>query len=77
MVLLDARGTGRSTPLPPLAGPLDQTAKRLTLYRADAIVRDAELMRGAACNQHLVDAHRRIVEDHPDTIDGIRFSFTP
>jgi pimeloyl-ACP methyl ester carboxylesterase len=49
VVLLDARGTGRSTPLPPLAGPPGQAAKRLTLYRADAIVHDAELVRRAVC----------------------------
>ena len=51
VVLLDQRGTGRSSPvgMPP-AGPSGDTspkalAETLTHYRADAIVRDAELLR--------------------------------
>ncbi len=51
VVLLDARGTGRSSPVTAaaLAGmgtPRDQAAY-LTSFRADAIVRDAELLRRA------------------------------
>ena len=42
VISLDQRGTGRSTPI-----GLDATAERLTLFRADAIVRDAELVREA------------------------------
>ena len=49
VLLLDQRGTGRSTPatrqtLPARGGPADQ-ARYLTHFRADAIVRDAELLR--------------------------------
>jgi pimeloyl-ACP methyl ester carboxylesterase len=49
VLLLDARGTGRSTPatrqtLPARGGPVEQ-ARYLTHFRADAIVRDAELVR--------------------------------
>jgi pimeloyl-ACP methyl ester carboxylesterase len=46
VLLLDQRGTGRSTPLSGLAG-LDPSAQAeyLTHFRADSIVRDAELMR--------------------------------
>jgi pimeloyl-ACP methyl ester carboxylesterase len=48
VVLLDQRGTGRSSPIGagPLAGrtPAEQAAY-LTHFRADAIVRDAELLR--------------------------------
>jgi pimeloyl-ACP methyl ester carboxylesterase len=49
VLLLDARGTGRSTPatrqtLPSRGGPVEQ-ARYLTHFRADAIVRDAELVR--------------------------------
>lgn len=47
VLLLDQRGTGRSTPvgsLIPGATPEDQAAY-LTQFRADAIVRDAELIR--------------------------------
>jgi pimeloyl-ACP methyl ester carboxylesterase len=49
VLLLDQRGTGRSTPagrqtLAGLRGPRDQ-ADYLSLFRADAIVRDAELIR--------------------------------
>ena len=49
MLLLDQRGTGRSTPatrqtLPGRGGPLQQ-ARYLTHFRADSIVRDAEVLR--------------------------------
>ncbi|ROO91054.1 alpha/beta hydrolase family protein [Actinocorallia herbida] len=46
VVLLDQRGTGRSTPLTrqTLAGRPDAAA-RLRLFRADSIVKDAELLR--------------------------------
>lgn len=46
VVLMDQRGTGRSTPLTrqTLAGHPDPAA-RLGLFRADSIVRDAELLR--------------------------------
>jgi pimeloyl-ACP methyl ester carboxylesterase len=49
VLLLDARGTGRSTPatrqtLPARGGPAEQ-ARYLTHFRADAIVRDAEVLR--------------------------------
>jgi pimeloyl-ACP methyl ester carboxylesterase len=45
VLLLDQRGTGRSTPYGP-PGPDPATdAERLTHFRADAIVRDAELLR--------------------------------
>jgi len=49
VLMLDQRGTGRSTPVGTMPGltPQEQ-AERLTLFRADAIVRDAELLR-----QHL------------------------
>lgn len=50
LVLLDVRGTGRSTPvdLAP-TGPAELLAQRLTLFRADSIVRDAELVRRVVC----------------------------
>src|SRR5437588_3360617 len=43
VLMLDQRGTGRSTPVGALPGltPAEQAA-RLTHFRADAIVRDAE-----------------------------------
>ncbi len=46
VLLLDQRGTGRSTPVGALEGltPAEQ-AERLAHFRADAIVRDAELLR--------------------------------
>jgi pimeloyl-ACP methyl ester carboxylesterase len=46
VLLLDQRGTGRSTPIGTLLGctPHEQ-AERLTHFRADAIVRDAEWIR--------------------------------
>lgn len=49
VVLLDQRGTGRSTPLgPPAAGTTPRAqAERLRRFRADAIVRDAECVRAA------------------------------
>lgn len=47
VLLLDQRGTGRSTPVGDLAGmaPQEQAAY-LKHFRADSIVRDAELIRG-------------------------------
>jgi proline iminopeptidase len=49
VVLLDQRGTGRSTPVNPRAltalGDAKAQAEHLTHYRADAIVRDAEHVR--------------------------------
>jgi pimeloyl-ACP methyl ester carboxylesterase len=46
VLLLDQRGTGRSTPVGSLPGLTpEQQADRLALFRADAIVRDAELLR--------------------------------
>jgi pimeloyl-ACP methyl ester carboxylesterase len=46
VLMLDQRGTGRSTPVGTLTGmsPTEQ-ADRLALFRADAIVADAELLR--------------------------------
>jgi pimeloyl-ACP methyl ester carboxylesterase len=48
VVMLDQRGTGRSTPVGALEGrtPAEQAAY-LTHFRADSIVRDAELVRAA------------------------------
>ena len=49
VLMLDQRGTGRSSPigaLPGLTGP--EQAERLAHYRADAIVRDAEHIRQRA-----------------------------
>jgi pimeloyl-ACP methyl ester carboxylesterase len=46
VLLLDQRGTGRSTPVGSLPGKTpEQQAAYLQLHRADAIVRDAELIR--------------------------------
>jgi pimeloyl-ACP methyl ester carboxylesterase len=46
VLLLDQRGTGRSTPVGDLAGmSAQEQADYLTLFRADSIVRDAELIR--------------------------------
>jgi pimeloyl-ACP methyl ester carboxylesterase len=46
VLLLDQRGTGRSTPIAPtLPGTPAQQAERLAHFRADAIVADAELIR--------------------------------
>jgi pimeloyl-ACP methyl ester carboxylesterase len=46
VLLLDQRGTGRSTPVGTLPGlSPDQQAEYLKLHRADAIVRDAEWIR--------------------------------
>jgi pimeloyl-ACP methyl ester carboxylesterase len=46
VLLMDQRGTGRSTPVGPIAGgdPVEQ-AGRLANFRADSIVADAELIR--------------------------------
>jgi pimeloyl-ACP methyl ester carboxylesterase len=47
VLMLDQRGTGRSSPVGSLAGlTAEQQAERLTHFRADAIVRDAEAIRG-------------------------------
>ena len=47
VLLLDQRGTGRSTPVGELAGMTPEAqAAYLAHFRADAIVRDAELIRG-------------------------------
>jgi pimeloyl-ACP methyl ester carboxylesterase len=46
VLLLDQRGTGRSTPVGSLPGlAAEQQAEYLKLHRADSIVRDAELIR--------------------------------
>ncbi len=46
VLMLDQRGTGRSTPVGSLPGlSPDEQAARLTHFRADAIVRDAEWIR--------------------------------
>ena len=46
VLLLDQRGSGRSTPVDCLPGlSPQQQAEKLALYRADAIVADAELLR--------------------------------
>jgi pimeloyl-ACP methyl ester carboxylesterase len=48
VLMLDQRGTGRSTPIGALQGlTAQQQAERLTHFRADAIVRDAEAIRRA------------------------------
>jgi pimeloyl-ACP methyl ester carboxylesterase len=48
VLMLDQRGTGRSTPVGALEGRTPQEqAEYLTHFRADAIVRDAELIREA------------------------------
>jgi pimeloyl-ACP methyl ester carboxylesterase len=46
VLMLDQRGTGRSTPVGPPTGPgAGEPADRLAHFRADAIVRDAEWIR--------------------------------
>jgi pimeloyl-ACP methyl ester carboxylesterase len=48
VLMLDQRGTGRSTPIGALQGlTAQEQAERLTHFRADAIVRDAEAIRRA------------------------------
>jgi pimeloyl-ACP methyl ester carboxylesterase len=48
VLMLDQRGTGRSSPIGTLPGlSTQQQAQRLALFRADSIVRDAELVRSA------------------------------
>jgi pimeloyl-ACP methyl ester carboxylesterase len=48
VLLLDQRGTGRSTPVGTLAGmSVQEQVDYLKHFRADGIVRDAELIRGA------------------------------
>jgi len=48
VLMVDQRGTGRSTPAGTLPGlTAQQQADRLTHFRADAIVRDLELLRAA------------------------------
>ncbi|QHA02381.1 alpha/beta fold hydrolase [Streptomyces broussonetiae] len=53
VLLLDQRGTGRSTPVTPAFaaafGSGKDLARYLSLHRADAIVRDAELIRRQLC----------------------------
>ncbi|HEY3691574.1 MAG TPA: alpha/beta fold hydrolase [Pseudonocardiaceae bacterium] len=50
VVLMDARGTGRSTPIGSAPdAPADLVAERLALFRADSVVRDAEYVRRAVC----------------------------
>jgi pimeloyl-ACP methyl ester carboxylesterase len=47
VLLLDQRGTGRSTPVGDIPGATaEEQAEYLTHFRADSIVRDAELIRG-------------------------------
>ncbi len=47
LMLIDQRGTGRSTPVGDIPGDTPQAqAAYMTHFRADAIVRDAELIRG-------------------------------
>lgn len=45
VLMLDQRGTGRSTPVGTLPGTAEEQARYLTHFRADAIVRDAEAVR--------------------------------
>ncbi|MFE3174085.1 alpha/beta fold hydrolase [Amycolatopsis sp. NPDC059090] len=45
VLMLDQRGTGRSTPVGTLTGTPAEQAEYLTHFRADAIVRDAEFVR--------------------------------
>jgi pimeloyl-ACP methyl ester carboxylesterase len=45
VLLLDQRGTGRSSPVPGPSGPPGAAADRLARFRADSIVRDAEAIR--------------------------------
>ena len=46
LLLLDQRGTGRSTPIGDIPGETPEAqAEYMTLFRADSIVRDAELIR--------------------------------
>ncbi len=64
VLLLDQRGTGRSTPQTrqSLAGlPPQEQARRLTHFRADSIARDAEVLR------------REIAGDRPWTVLGQSF----
>lgn len=52
VLLLDQRGTGRSTPVTPGFAsrfPAKDLARYLSLHRADSIVRDAELIRRELC----------------------------
>ena len=47
MLMLDQRGTGRSSPIGSLPGRTpEQQAEYLSHFRADSIVRDAESIRG-------------------------------
>jgi len=47
VLMLDQRGTGRSTPIGHLDGESPRQAEYLSHFRADSIVRDAELFRAA------------------------------
>ncbi len=53
VLLLDQRGTGRSTPITPTVASrftsAEELARYLSLHRADAIVRDAEWIRRELC----------------------------
>ncbi|ACU75974.1 alpha/beta hydrolase fold protein [Catenulispora acidiphila DSM 44928] len=53
LLLLDQRGTGRSTPVTPAVargfGSGEELARYLSLHRADSIVRDCEHIRRALC----------------------------
>ncbi|MFI9274767.1 alpha/beta fold hydrolase [Kitasatospora sp. NPDC052896] len=56
VLLLDQRGTGRSTPATrqtlPLRGGAQEQAEYLSYFRADSIVRDAELIRHQLLGEH-------------------------
>jgi pimeloyl-ACP methyl ester carboxylesterase len=47
VLMVDQRGTGRSTPVGTATGTPAEQAERLTHFRADAIVRDCEMLREA------------------------------
>ena len=51
VLLLDQRGTGRSTPVGEIPGATpEEQAEYLTHFRADCIVRDAELIRPSSAS---------------------------
>ena len=51
VLMLDQRGTGRSTPVGPLVGlPPAEQAAYLSHFRADSIVRDAEVIRKSSAS---------------------------
>jgi pimeloyl-ACP methyl ester carboxylesterase len=47
VLMLDQRGTGRSTPVGEVPGTVEEQVAYLTCFRADSIVADAELLRRA------------------------------